>query len=59
MACQRCIQAIQDAADVLHEMQTLDRDQLPPDTDWEQVRQTLVGLAGHLRRSVSRPVAST
>lgn len=50
MPCERCIQALQGAADVLHELRTLEPWELPEDTDWAEVQAKLVFLAGVMRR---------
>lgn len=50
MPCQRCIQAIQEAGNVLQEMAALDADSLPPDRDWAALGVELLILAGHLRQ---------
>lgn len=49
MACKRCIEALEAAGQVLHEMRFLDRDSLPPETDWEEIADQLIVLAGKLR----------
>lgn len=48
--CERCVAAIQAAADVLRELQALEPWLLPNDTDWTDVQRRLARLAGHLRR---------
>jgi hypothetical protein len=49
MPCQRCIQAIQEAGNVLQEMAFCDPETLPPGRDWAALGTELVRLAGHLR----------
>ena len=50
MPCERCVTALQAAADVLQELRTLEPWDLPDDTDWDEVQAKLVFLAGILRR---------
>lgn len=49
MSCQRCIDAIQTAGIVLHELAFCDADALLPGRDWNAVGTDLIRLAGHLR----------
>lgn len=53
MACQRCIDAIQNAGLVLQEMAFCDPDSLPPDRDWAALGVELLRLAGKLRTTHS------
>lgn len=55
MACQRCVAALQEAADALLQMQQLEPWDLPEGTDWEALRVALVTLAGQLRRDSNAP----
>lgn len=52
MACQRCIEALESAGQVLQELQAFDRDSLPPNVDWAAVSSALIKLAGLLRIEV-------
>jgi hypothetical protein len=53
MPCERCVTALQAAADVLQELRTLEPWELPEDTDWGEMQAKLVFLAGILRRRQS------
>lgn len=55
MPCLRCIEALEAAGQVLHEMRYLDSDSLPPETDWEGVADLLIVLAGKLRIEAAKP----
>lgn len=50
MPCKRCVTALQEAANALQEIRTLEPWELPEDTDWDDVQAKLVFLAGILRR---------
>lgn len=49
MACRRCVEALEKAGQVLHEMVALDTDSLPAGTDWQEIGIQLIKLAGRLR----------
>jgi hypothetical protein len=54
MPCSRCIEALENAGQVLNEMRLLDADSLPPETDWQGIAEQLIRLAGKLRISAHR-----
>jgi hypothetical protein len=49
MACKRCIEALEAAGQVLHELRSFEPHTLPAGTNWQEVAENLIFLAGKLR----------